>query len=31
LFARAEYEYVRFTTNVDTSINTARVGLGYKF
>jgi len=31
LFARAEYEYIRFTTNVDTSINTARVGLGYKF
>jgi outer membrane immunogenic protein len=31
LFARAEYEYVRFTTNVDTSINTARIGLGYKF
>lgn len=32
LFARAEYEYVRFTSmKVDTSINTARVGLGYKF
>jgi opacity protein-like surface antigen len=31
LFARAEYEYVRFTSTVDTSINTARVGLGYKF
>jgi outer membrane immunogenic protein len=31
LFARAEYEYVRFTTNVDTSINTVRAGLGYKF
>jgi opacity protein-like surface antigen len=31
LFARAEYEYVRFTSTVDTSVNTARVGLGYKF
>jgi opacity protein-like surface antigen len=31
LFARAEYEYIRFTSTVDTSINTARVGLGYKF
>jgi opacity protein-like surface antigen len=31
LFARAEYEYVRFTTSVDTSINTVRAGLGYKF
>jgi outer membrane immunogenic protein len=31
LFARAEWEYLRFTTNVDTSINTVRVGLGYKF
>jgi opacity protein-like surface antigen len=31
LFARAEYEYVRFTSTVDTSINTARLGLGYKF
>ena len=31
LFARAEYEYVRFTGAVDTSINTVRGGLGYKF
>lgn len=31
LFARAEWEYVRFTTSVDTSINTVRAGLGYKF
>ncbi len=31
LFARAEYEYIRFTSTVDTSINTARLGLGYKF
>jgi opacity protein-like surface antigen len=28
---RAEWEYVRFTSNVDTSINTVRAGLGYKF
>lgn len=31
LFLRAEWEYVRFTTTVDTSINTVRAGLGYKF
>ena len=31
LFMRAEWEYIRFTTTVDTSINTARAGLGYKF
>ena len=31
LFLRAEWEYVRFTSAVDTSINTVRVGLGYKF
>jgi outer membrane immunogenic protein len=31
LFMRAEWEYIRFTTSVDTSVNTARVGLGYKF
>lgn len=31
LFLRAEWEYVRFTSTVDTSINTVRVGLGYKF
>jgi opacity protein-like surface antigen len=31
LFARAEWEYVRFTTSIDTSINTVRAGLGYKF
>jgi opacity protein-like surface antigen len=31
LFARFEYEYIRFTASVDTSINTARAGLGYKF
>lgn len=31
LFARAEWEYIRFTSQVDTSINTVRAGLGYKF
>jgi outer membrane immunogenic protein len=31
LFMRAEWEYVRFTTQVDTSVNTVRAGLGYKF
>jgi outer membrane immunogenic protein len=31
LFMRAEWEYVRFTSVIDTSINTVRVGLGYKF
>ncbi len=31
LFMRAEWEYIRFTSSVDTSINTIRGGLGYKF
>jgi len=31
LFMRAEWEYTRFTAQVDTSINTVRAGLGYKF
>jgi opacity protein-like surface antigen len=31
LFMRAEWEYVRFTDIIDTSINTVRVGLAYKF
>lgn len=31
LFARLEYEYLKFTAPIDTSINTARAGLGYKF
>ena len=31
LFMRAEWEYARYTTVVDTSINTVRAGLGYKF
>jgi outer membrane immunogenic protein len=31
LFLRAEWEYIRFASVVDTSINTVRAGLGYKF
>ncbi|MBR0798391.1 porin family protein [Bradyrhizobium jicamae] len=31
LFMRAEWEYARYTTVVDTSVNTVRLGLGYKF
>jgi outer membrane immunogenic protein len=31
LFMRAEWEYLRFAATVDTSVNTVRVGLGYKF
>jgi outer membrane immunogenic protein len=31
LFLRAEWEYVRFASAIDTSVNTVRVGLGYKF
>lgn len=31
LFLRAEWEYLRFTSAVDTSINTVRAGVGYKF
>ncbi|MEH2510576.1 outer membrane immunogenic protein [Nitrobacteraceae bacterium AZCC 1564] len=31
LFARAEWEYVRFTGSIDTNINTVRGGLGYRF
>ena len=31
LFLRAEWEYIRFAATVDTSINTVRAGLGYKF
>jgi outer membrane immunogenic protein len=31
LFLRAEWEYVRFTSSVDTNVNTVRAGLGYKF
>jgi outer membrane immunogenic protein len=31
LFMRAEWEYVRFTSAIDTNVNTVRLGLGYKF
>jgi len=31
LFLRAEYEYQRVTSNIDSSINSVRAGLGYKF
>jgi opacity protein-like surface antigen len=31
LFLRAEWEYLRFTTSVDATVNTVRAGLGYKF
>jgi outer membrane immunogenic protein len=31
LFFRAEWEYVRFTAQVDTNVNSFRAGLGYRF
>jgi outer membrane immunogenic protein len=31
VFVRAEWEYMRFTAPVDTTINTVRAGIGYKF
>jgi outer membrane immunogenic protein len=31
LFLRAEWEYSRFTSAIDTVVNTGRFGLGYKF
>jgi opacity protein-like surface antigen len=31
LFLRAEWEYLRFTAPVDTTVNTVRAGIGYKF
>lgn len=31
LFLRGEWEYIRFTSQVETSINTVRAGIGYKF
>lgn len=31
IFARAEYEFVRLVSPVETNINTLRAGLGYKF
>lgn len=31
LFLRGEWEYARYTASIDTTVNTFRVGLGYKF
>lgn len=31
LFGRLEYEFLKFAAPIDTSIHTARAGLGYKF
>lgn len=31
LFVRAEYEYQRVTSDIESNINTVRAGLGYKF
>ena len=31
LFMRAEYEYRRVTSDIETNMNTVRLGLGYKF
>jgi opacity protein-like surface antigen len=31
LFLRGEWEYARYSTAIDTQVNTFRVGLGYKF
>lgn len=31
LFLRAEYEYQRVTSTIESNINSARVGVGYKF
>lgn len=31
LFLRAEWEYVHYAASIDTTINTFRLGLGYKF
>jgi outer membrane immunogenic protein len=31
LFLRGEWEYIRFTSAVDTTINTVRAGVGYRF
>jgi opacity protein-like surface antigen len=31
VFVRAEWEYMRFTAPVDTTVNTVRAGVGYKF
>jgi opacity protein-like surface antigen len=31
LFARAEYEYRRVTSDIESNVNTVRLGVGYKF
>lgn len=31
LFLRAEYEYQRMTSDIESNVNTVRAGLGYKF
>jgi opacity protein-like surface antigen len=31
LFLRAEYEYQRVTSKIESTVNSARVGIGYKF
>jgi opacity protein-like surface antigen len=31
LFARAEYEFQRVTSDIESNINTVRAGIGYKF
>ena len=31
VFTRLEYEYQRVTSDIETNINSVRVGLGYKF
>ena len=31
LFLRAEYEYLRVSSSIESNINSARVGVGYKF
>lgn len=31
LFLRGEWEYIRFTSAIDTTINTVRAGVGYRF
>jgi opacity protein-like surface antigen len=31
LFLRTEYEYLQFTSSINTNIHTVRAGVGYKF
>jgi len=30
-FLRAEYEYLRVTSTIESNVNTARFGVGYNF